>query len=108
MLCHLLWHHRLICNLDKPLRALHHRDRCEGSFMTTAPRPTAAIRLKLGDWIEWEDERHQVIGFLDTAVRLRSQGGSFQVIVTAELLADPTFRTADAVDALRSPRGTTS
>ncbi|RSS46770.1 DDE-type integrase/transposase/recombinase [Streptomyces sp. WAC08241] len=71
--------------------------------MTTAPRPTAAIRLKLGDWIEWEDERHQVIGFLDTAVRLRSQGGSFQVIVTAELLADPTFRTADAVDAPEVP-----
>ncbi|MEU2770989.1 TniB family NTP-binding protein [Streptomyces diastaticus] len=37
-----------------------------------------------------------MIGFLDTAVRLRSQGGSFQIVLTAELLADPTFRTADA------------
>lgn len=55
-----------------------------------------ALRLQLGDWVEFEDERHQVTGFAGTAVRLRSESGTAQLILTAELLADASFQSAVA------------
>jgi putative transposase len=59
--------------------------------VTLTPAPAGAFRLTLGQRIEWQDETHQVIGFSDTAVRLRSEAGAIHVILTSELLADPTF-----------------
>jgi hypothetical protein len=50
--------------------------------------------LRLGDWVEFEDDRHQVIGFAGTAVRLRSESGLAQLISTAVLVADSSFQTA--------------
>jgi hypothetical protein len=53
-------------------------------------------RLAYGDWIEFEDERHQVVGWADTAVRLRSETGAMQLIAAAALMAAPSFRPAEA------------
>jgi hypothetical protein len=52
---------------------------------------TGRQRLRLGDWVEFEQQRHQVTGFTATSVRLRSDTGHPQVIAVAELLADATF-----------------
>jgi putative transposase len=54
----------------------------------------SAARLRLGDWVEFEDERHHVIGFAGTAIRLRSESGLAQLITTTELIADSSFQAA--------------
>lgn len=53
-------------------------------------------RLAVGDWVEFDDDRHQVIGFIGAAARLRSEAGHVQIIMVAALLADPTFHPAAA------------
>lgn len=55
---------------------------------------TGPHRLAVGDWVDFEDDRHQVVGFTSAAVRLRSEGGHTQIILAGTLLADPTFRLA--------------
>ncbi|MEV0259250.1 Mu transposase C-terminal domain-containing protein [Streptomyces sp. NPDC050732] len=51
-------------------------------------------RLAVTDWIEFEEERHQVAGLNGATVRLRSENGRIQTIMLAVLLADATFRAA--------------
>ena len=51
-------------------------------------------RLAVTDWIEFEDERHQVAGVDGATVRLRSESGRMQTIMLTVLLADATFRAA--------------
>lgn len=48
-------------------------------------------RLALGEWVEFEDQRHQVAGFTDSGVRLRSEAGQMQIILVGALLSDPSF-----------------
>lgn len=48
-------------------------------------------KLALHQWIQFEDDEHQIIGFDDTAVKLRSRTGNKQLIATGALIADPTF-----------------
>jgi transposase InsO family protein len=55
---------------------------------------TGERRLAFGEWVDFEDEAHQVVGFCGTGVRLRSHSGQQQLIATAVLLADPSFRPA--------------
>jgi hypothetical protein len=37
----------------------------------------------VGQWIGFEEQQHEVVGFVDTGVRLRSRDGHMQIIVTA-------------------------
>ncbi|GAA2657662.1 hypothetical protein GCM10009864_25180 [Streptomyces lunalinharesii] len=46
------------------------------------------------DWVEFEEERHQVAGLDGALVRLRSEAGRMQTIMLTVLLADPSFRAA--------------
>lgn len=58
------------------------------------------MRLMPGMWIEFEEQRHQITGFVDGLVRLRSDAGVPQLILAGELLAHASFRpTCDAVTA---------
>lgn len=50
------------------------------------------LKLSVNDWIEFEDERHQVTRLRETAVHLRSESGVPQIIAMAALVADPTFQ----------------
>ncbi|MEV4501887.1 transposase [Streptomyces klenkii] len=50
-------------------------------------------RIATEDWIEFEEEQHQVTGITGTQVRLRSASGHHQTIMLSVLLTDPTFRT---------------
>lgn len=54
------------------------------------------IRLQLGDWIEFDDERHQITGFTGTGTRLLSETGAPQIALTSALIADPSFRSETA------------
>jgi len=49
-------------------------------------------RLAATDWIEFEDELHQVAGLDGLTVRLRSDSGRMQTIMLSVLLADASFR----------------
>ncbi|MCC3773620.1 Mu transposase C-terminal domain-containing protein [Streptomyces sp. UNOB3_S3] len=49
-------------------------------------------RLAVTEWIEFEDERHQVAGLDGATVRLRSETGRVQTIMISAVLTDPTFR----------------
>ncbi|GAA1898887.1 DDE-type integrase/transposase/recombinase [Streptomyces sodiiphilus] len=49
-------------------------------------------RIAAEDWIEFEEERHQVTGTDGSLVRLRSESGHRQTIMLSELLSDPSFR----------------
>jgi putative transposase len=49
-------------------------------------------RLALGDWIEFENERHQILGFVGSGVRLRSESGIGQIITATALLVSATFQ----------------
>ena len=51
-------------------------------------------RLAVTDWIEFEEERHQVAGLDGATVRLRSENGRVQTIMLSVLLADSSFRAA--------------
>ena len=51
-------------------------------------------RLAVTDWIEFEEERHQVAGPDGVTVRLRSENGRIQTIMLTALLADTSFRVA--------------
>ncbi|WRZ91547.1 Mu transposase C-terminal domain-containing protein [Streptomyces sp. NBC_01007] len=51
-------------------------------------------RLATTDWVEFEDELHQVAGLDGLTVRLRSETGRMQTIMLAVLLADDSFRAA--------------
>lgn len=48
--------------------------------------------LTLGDWIRFDDDDHQVVGFSGPAVRLRSATGQPQIVLTGELFAADDFR----------------
>jgi putative transposase len=50
------------------------------------------VRLKPGMWIGFEEQRHQVTGFVDGMVRLRSEAGVAQLILAGELLGHASFR----------------
>jgi putative transposase len=50
------------------------------------------LKLSVNDWIEFEDERHQVTRLRETVVHLRSESGVPQIIAVAALVADPTFQ----------------
>ena len=43
--------------------------------------------LALGDWVRFDDEDHQVIGFAGASVRLRSSSGLAQIVLAGDLLA---------------------
>ncbi|MFI9077575.1 transposase [Streptomyces sioyaensis] len=51
-------------------------------------------RLAVTDWIEFEEERHQIAGLDGATVRLRSENGRIQTIMLSVLLADASFRAA--------------
>lgn len=51
-------------------------------------------RLAVTDWIEFEEERHQVAGLNGAIVRLRSESGRMQTLMLTVLLADTSFRAA--------------
>lgn len=53
---------------------------------------SAVYRMSIGTRVWFEDEQHDVVGFTDTATRLRSESGGMQLIATGALLADPSFR----------------
>ena len=53
----------------------------------TAPGPA----LRLGDWVQFDGDDHQVVGLNGTAVRLRSSAGTEQVLLTGYLMAAPDF-----------------
>ncbi|GHE08764.1 TniB family NTP-binding protein [Streptomyces alanosinicus] len=50
-------------------------------------------RIAVADWIEFEEEQHQVTGITGALVRLRSASGHHQTIMLSTLLADASFRT---------------
>jgi putative transposase len=52
-------------------------------------------------WVGFEEQRHQVTGFVDGMVRLRSETGAAQLILAGELLGHASFR--PCVDALAEP-----
>ncbi|MFI6997189.1 hypothetical protein [Nocardia sp. NPDC050175] len=60
-------------------------------------------KLALHQWIEFEDEPHQVVGFAESAVRLQSRSGHAQLIVVGALLADPSFRHTPRPDEITDP-----
>ncbi|MER8186976.1 transposase [Kitasatospora sp. NPDC094015] len=65
-----------------------------------------AHRMTVGDWIAFEDERHQVAGLDGLTVRLRSETGRLQVILLSEVLTDTTFQASVAPpDTADSPDG---
>ncbi|MEU9426265.1 transposase [Streptomyces sp. NPDC048342] len=49
-------------------------------------------RIAAEDWIEFEEEQHQVTGLTGALVRLRSISGHHQTIMLSVLLTDPSFR----------------
>lgn len=53
-------------------------------------------RITATDWIEFEEEKHQVTGITGALVRLRSASGHHQTIMLSVLLADPSFRAQTA------------
>lgn len=59
---------------------------------------SASYRLSVDTRIWFEDEQHDVVGFTETATRLRSASGGMQIIATGVLLADPSFRHCMATD----------
>ncbi len=113
VLFHLCWRQEIVFDLTRPLRdstLVHARrpdesayhvcadqprqpspDRARSTPDLTIPRSTAMSStqtLTLDKWIFFDDDEHQIVGFVGTAVRLRSRTGSMQVITTAALL-DP-------------------
>ncbi|MGO4630377.1 transposase [Streptomyces sp. 2RAF24] len=50
-------------------------------------------RIAVSDWIEFEEEQHQVTGITGALVRLRSASGHHQTIMLSTLLTDASFRT---------------
>ncbi len=59
---------------------------------------SASYRLSVDTRIWFEDEQHDVVGFTETATRLRWASGGMQIIATGVLLADPSFRQCMATD----------
>lgn len=51
-----------------------------------------ARALRLGDWVWFDDDRHQVVAHTGTSVQLLSSTGQWTGIATAMLLAAPGFR----------------
>ncbi|WP_407565907.1 transposase [Streptomyces sp. 184] len=49
-------------------------------------------RIAVTDWIEFEEEQHQVTGVTGSLVRLRSASGHHQTIMLNTLLTDSSFR----------------
>ncbi|MFE7130533.1 Mu transposase C-terminal domain-containing protein [Streptomyces sp. NPDC057638] len=49
-------------------------------------------RIAATDWIEFEEEQHQVTGITGALIRLRSASGHHQTIMLSVLLTDPSFR----------------
>ncbi|GAA1264567.1 TnsA-like heteromeric transposase endonuclease subunit [Saccharothrix xinjiangensis] len=117
VLFHLCWQQQIVFDLTEPLReSTPVRARADGPAQhvdphrqSSAPAPdqschrpvhhrrptvTRPQKLTLHQWIRFEDDDHQIVGFLDTAVRLRSASGVTQIITTAALLADLSFAAA--------------
>ena len=57
--------------------------------------PRSAV-LRLGDWVRFDDEDHQVVGLAGTSVRLRSAAGAEMVVLASYLLASPSFEVIDS------------
>ncbi|WP_221354852.1 transposase [Streptomyces beigongshangae] len=53
-------------------------------------------RIAAEDWIEFEEEQHQVTGLTGALVRLRSISGHHQTIMLSTLLTDASFRALTA------------
>jgi hypothetical protein len=87
VLFHLLWRGLLICELDGAPAARRHRRPGTGCAAVSA-----AYRMSIGTRVWFEDEQHDVVGFTDTATRLRSESAGMQLIATGALVADPSFR----------------
>lgn len=49
-------------------------------------------KLSVNDWIEFEDERHQITRLREAVVHLRSEAGMPQVIAVSALVSDPSFQ----------------
>jgi putative transposase len=64
---------------------------------------TARTKLALGQWVTFEYEDHQIVGFTGSAVRLRAQSGDMQVIATATLISDSTFDDHPSCNTSSSP-----
>jgi hypothetical protein len=47
--------------------------------------------MRVGDWVSFDDNDHQVTGLAGTSVRLRSEDGAEQVVLAAHLMASPGF-----------------
>jgi len=61
------------------------------------------LRLAMNDWVEFDEERHQIVGFTEIGVHLRSETGARQIILTQVLLADASFRAAVNPPPLEGP-----
>ncbi len=51
----------------------------------------AAMALRPGDWVQFDDGEHQVLALVGTSVRLRSSKGVDQVVLATHLFASPGF-----------------
>src|SRR5687767_4601951 len=59
--------------------------------------------LRVGDWVRFDDDEHQVVALAGTSVRLRSRAGQVQVVLLPFLLAAADFEVLDASAVLASP-----
>ena len=56
--------------------------------------------LRVGEWVRFDGDEHQVVALAGTAVRLRSRGGTAQVVLLAFLLAAADFELVDGQQAV--------
>ncbi|MCX0270049.1 TnsA-like heteromeric transposase endonuclease subunit [Nocardia zapadnayensis] len=105
ILFHLCWRQEIIFDLTAPLRDTTLLQLRQGppayqftpstlrAPETPLPRRSRRrkavmppLRIALGEWIVFDDEDHQIAGFTDTGVRLRSGSGHTQIVLTSLLL----------------------
>lgn len=55
--------------------------------------------LRVGEWVRFDGDEHQVVALAGTSVRLRSRGGTVQVVLLAFLLAATDFELLDGQQA---------
>jgi putative transposase len=58
--------------------------------------------LRVGEWVRFDGDEHQVVALAGTSVRLRSRGGAAQVVLLAFLLAAADFELLDEQQAAPS------
>ncbi|WP_245724698.1 hypothetical protein [Micromonospora citrea] len=56
--------------------------------------------LRVGEWVRFDGDEHQVVALAGTSVRLRSRGGVAQVVLLAFLLAAADFELLDEQQAV--------